>query len=122
MSMECADARPYLLDRVRGRAVDPAVLAHVAGCAACTQDEAGERALEDLLRAQLPRTTEVPARLDAAPKPKRKPSEKLNAPGGKSKARAALKCIAPVTITASVVSNVPIHKLTVIVPIEVMRR
>ena len=59
---------------------------------------------------------------EAAPRPKRNPSENVNAPGGKSKARAALKCIVPVMITASVVSNVPIHRLTVIVPIEVMRR
>jgi hypothetical protein len=58
----------------------------------------------------------------AAPKPKKKPSEKLNAPGGKSKAIPELKLKTPVTITASVVRIVPIHKLTVNLPMKVMRR
>jgi len=57
----------------------------------------------------------------AAPNPSRKPIEKLKAPGGKSKASAGLKFKAPVTITASVVKSVPIHKVTVSLPMKVIR-
>src|SRR4029079_4056243 len=47
---------------------------------------------------------------DEAPRPIRKPREKLKAPGGKSKATRASKWRAPVTITAAVVSRVPAHR------------
>src|ERR1700737_3849496 len=52
----------------------------------------------------------------AAPRPSRKPIEKLNAPGGKSKALAGSKCTAPVRITATLVISVPIHSVTVSLP------
>ena len=58
----------------------------------------------------------------AAPRPRRKPSEKSNAPGGKSKATCGSKCSAPVAITASVVTSVPTQSATVIFAIESMRR
>ena len=48
--------------------------------------------------------------------------EKLNAPGGKSKASRELKWKAPVTITASVVKMVPIQRLTVSLPMKVILR
>ena len=54
---------------------------------------------------------------DAAPRPIRKPNEKLNAPGREIEGAAGSKCSAPLTITASVVSSVPIQRLTVSVPI-----
>jgi hypothetical protein len=55
---------------------------------------------------------------DAAPIPNRKPREKLNAPGGKSNATPALKCLAPVAITAADVRSVPAQKLRVIAAID----
>ena len=51
---------------------------------------------------------------EAAPSPRKKPSEKVNAPGGKSNAMRGLKCVAPVTITAITVTNVPAQSETVI--------
>ena len=58
----------------------------------------------------------------AAPRPNRNPVEKWKAPSGKSKAMAGSKWNAPVTITASVVTSVPTHSVTVSVPMESMRR
>ncbi len=52
----------------------------------------------------------------------RKPKEKSNAPGGKSKAILGSKCRAPVTTTTMTVTIVPIHSVTVIVAIDVIRR
>ena len=59
---------------------------------------------------------------EAAPRPKRNPSENPNAPGGKSNARRASKCSAPVAITAATVTSVPTQRLSVIVAMESMRR
>ncbi len=59
---------------------------------------------------------------EAAPRPIRKPSEKLKAPGGKSNATPGSNRTSPVAITTSVVTSVPTHKLTVIFAIDVMRR
>ena len=59
---------------------------------------------------------------DAAPSPRKKPSEKLNAPGGKSKAMCGLKCVAPVRITPTTHTSVPTQSEIVIVTIESTRR
>ena len=63
----------------------------------------------------------MPMRADA-PSPMKKPSEKLNASGGKSKAMAGLKFSAPLTMTASVVTRLPTQSVTVRRLIESMRR
>ena len=59
---------------------------------------------------------------DAAPSPKSRPIENLNASGGRSNATAGSKCSAPVTITPSVVARVPSQSATVSLPIDAMRR
>src|SRR6266849_5831338 len=46
----------------------------------------------------------------AAPSPFRKSDESAKAPGGKSNARALLKCVTPETITQPIVSMTPTHK------------
>ena len=48
--------------------------------------------------------------------------EKLNAPGGKSNASRGSKWSAPVTITTITVRIVPIHSVSVIVAIDLIRR
>ena len=63
----------------------------------------------------------MPTRAEA-PRPSRKPSENVNAPGGTSNATDGWKYSAPLTITASVVTNVPIHSVTVRRPTDSMRR
>ncbi len=59
---------------------------------------------------------------EAAPRPMKKPREKLKAPGGKSKAFAGSKWRRPVPMTAAVVSRVPAQSATVSFPIGPMAR
>jgi anti-sigma factor RsiW len=56
--MDCPEARPLLVDLRRGRLLLPqreALRAHVSGCVECTQLQAAETALDDLLDRALPR-------------------------------------------------------------------
>ncbi len=59
---------------------------------------------------------------DAAPSPRKKPSEKLKAPGGKSKATVGSKCRNPAAMTTLAVRIVPIQSVTVMRAMDVMRR
>ena len=55
--MDCAAARPLLLDYQRGRltgALHAEVHAHLDGCAACAREELAERALTEALERRLP--------------------------------------------------------------------
>lgn len=56
--IECSDVSELMCDHVAGRLSDSdrgAVMAHLAGCAACRGVEVEERAVADLLRTRLPR-------------------------------------------------------------------
>jgi len=66
--MECTEVRNHLVDRRRGRLtaeVSAAVEAHLAGCAACRQEDATDAQLSVLLEQQLPRPR-TPASLRGA--------------------------------------------------------
>jgi anti-sigma factor RsiW len=55
--MDCAAARPLLLDYQRGRLAGPQheeVHAHLEGCAICAREELAERALSEALERRLP--------------------------------------------------------------------
>ena len=58
----------------------------------------------------------------ADPSPAAKPSEKVKASGGKSKASRASKLDNPLTITASTVTSIPDQSTTISFPTAPMRR
>ena len=58
----------------------------------------------------------------ADPRPANHTHDKWKAPGGKSNAILALKCVAPPQISHSIVPTTPIHNKTEIFPIVVIRR